>query len=106
MVAGLAGVVLLVGWQPEPWNASIIAGILACLAAAACYGVASVYAKARMGGVPSAAIALYSQLCAALVLAPALPFAAVPAMPAPLVAANVLAWRSPRQRSHTCSISG
>jgi drug/metabolite transporter (DMT)-like permease len=91
MALGLGGVVLLVGWQAEPWTAKMIAGILACLAAALCYGLASVYAKARMKGIPSAAIALYSQLAAALVLLPALPFAAVPQVPSPLVVGNVLA---------------
>ncbi|MGH8852358.1 MAG: DMT family transporter [Casimicrobiaceae bacterium] len=64
--------------------------VFACLAAALCYGLASVYVKARMQGVPSFAIALHSQLIAAVVLAPALPLATLPAMPTPLVAANVL----------------
>ncbi|HEY2862616.1 MAG TPA: DMT family transporter [Casimicrobiaceae bacterium] len=91
MALGLGGVALLVGWQPEPWTAQMIAGILACLAAALCYGLASIYAKARMKGIPSGAIALYSQLGAALVLLPALPFAAIPSTPSPLVVGNVLA---------------
>ncbi|HEY7943667.1 MAG TPA: DMT family transporter [Casimicrobiaceae bacterium] len=91
MGLGLAGVVLLVGWQPEPLSTPMLVAIFACLAAALCYGLASVYIKARMSGVPSFAVALYSQLGAAIVLAPALPFAALPAAPTSLVAANVLA---------------
>ncbi|MFI4951918.1 MAG: DMT family transporter [Burkholderiales bacterium] len=91
MGLGLAGVVLLVGWQPEPSSTPMLVAIFACLAAALCYGLASVYIKARMSGVPSFAVALYSQLGAAIVLAPALPFAALPAAPTSLVAANVLA---------------
>ncbi|TMH56694.1 MAG: DMT family transporter [Betaproteobacteria bacterium] len=64
---------------------------LACLAAAFCYGVASVYAKRNMRDVPSAAMALYSQLTAAIVLAPALMFVPLPSSPTPLVVGNVVA---------------
>ena len=42
-------------------------------------------------GVPSAATALYSQLTAAIVLAPALLLVPLPSPPTPLVIANVLA---------------
>lgn len=91
MALGLAGVVLLVGWQTEPLSASMLIASLACLAAALCYGIGSVYAKARMTGIPSFAIAVYSQLAAAIVLAPALPFVPPPSALSPLVAANVLA---------------
>ncbi len=75
MALGLAGVVLLVGWRPEPLTGLALASVFACLAAALCYGVASVYAKARMTGVPSFSTALYSQLVAAAVLTPSLPLA-------------------------------
>ncbi len=91
MALGLAGVALLVGWQAEPLSAATLVAALACLAAALCYGVASVYAKVRMTGIPSFAIAVYSQLAAAIVLAPALPLALPPGALSPLVAANVLA---------------
>ena len=53
MALGLTGVVLLVGWQAEPLSASALVASLACLVAALCYGVGSVYAKARMTGIPS-----------------------------------------------------
>jgi len=56
-----------------------------------CYGIASVYAKVRMTGVPSFSTALYSQLVAAAVLAPALPLAPVRGPITAMVAANVLA---------------
>jgi drug/metabolite transporter (DMT)-like permease len=91
MALGLAGVVLLVGWRPEPLSGVALAAVFACLAAALCYGIASVYAKVRMTGVPSFSIALYSQLAAAAVLAPALPFAPTQAPMTATVAANVLA---------------
>jgi drug/metabolite transporter (DMT)-like permease len=91
MGLGLAGVCVLVGWQPEPLTGSMLWAMLACLGAALCYGVASVYAKRRMTAIPSAAVALYSQLTAALVLAPTLAFVPFPEMPNLLVAGNVLA---------------
>ena len=91
MALGLAGVVVLVGWQPEPLSGMMLWATLACLAAALCYGIASVYAKQRMAAVPSSAIALYSQLAAAIVLAPALWLVPAPEPLTPLVAANVLA---------------
>jgi len=90
MAFGLGGVVLLVGWRPEPLTGLALAAVFACLAASLCYGIASVFAKARMTGVPSFSTALYSQLAAAVVLAPALPFAPVHGPITPIVAANVL----------------
>jgi drug/metabolite transporter (DMT)-like permease len=89
MALGLAGVVVLVGWQPEPLSGTVLRATLACLGAALCYGIASVYAKRRM--VASSAMALYSQLTAAAVLAPALLWVPVPAAPSLLVTMNVLA---------------
>jgi drug/metabolite transporter (DMT)-like permease len=88
MALGLAGVVVLVGWQADPGQGTTL-GVLACLAAALCYGIASVYAKRRM--TTSSAMALYSQLAAAVLLAPALAWAPAPGPLTPLVAANVLA---------------
>lgn len=91
MALGLAGVMLLVGWQAEPLSASALVASLAGLVAALCYGIGSVYAKAKMTGMPTFAIAVYSQLAAAIALAPALPLAPPPAAPSGLVIANVLA---------------
>jgi drug/metabolite transporter (DMT)-like permease len=91
MALGLAGVVLLVGWRPEPLTGLALAAVFACLVASLCYGIASVYAKVRMSGVPSFSTALYSQLAAAVVLAPALPLAPMQGPMTATVAANVLA---------------
>jgi drug/metabolite transporter (DMT)-like permease len=91
MALGLAGVVLLVGWRPEPITGLAFTAVFACLAAAMCYGIASVYAKVRMTGVPSFSTALYSQLAAAIVLAPTLAFAPMNGPITPIVAANVFA---------------
>src|ERR1700751_1613439 len=75
----VGGVVWLVGWHAEPLSEQVIAAAFACLAAALCYGVAGVYIKVRMSGVPSSTIALYSQFTAAIVLAPAAVATPVPA---------------------------
>jgi drug/metabolite transporter (DMT)-like permease len=91
MTLGLAGVALLVGWEREVLSGMALVAMLACLGAALCYGFASVYAKARMSGVPSASIALYSQLTAAVVLVSAVVASPVPALPSFVVIANVLA---------------
>jgi drug/metabolite transporter (DMT)-like permease len=91
MAIGLAGVAVLVGWHPEPLAPGAMLAMAACMAAALCYGVASVYAKARLTSVPSFSIALYSQLGAALALAPSLPLSPPAGSPSVLVVANVLA---------------
>jgi drug/metabolite transporter (DMT)-like permease len=91
MGLGLGGVVLLVGWRPEPLTGLALVAVFACLAAALCYGIASVYAKSRMAGVPSFSTALYSQLVAAIILAPALPLSPMQGTMTATVAASVLA---------------
>jgi drug/metabolite transporter (DMT)-like permease len=91
MAIGLAGVAVLVGWHPERLAPGTMLAIAACLSAALCYGIASVYAKRAMTGVPSFSIALYSQLGAALVLLPSLPLSPAPGALSGLVIANVLA---------------
>ncbi len=90
MALGLGGVVVLVGWSAQT-GVSVLPATLACLGAALCYGVASGYVKRRMAAVPSFAVALYSQLAAAIVLAPALPFVARPGVLTPVVLGNTLA---------------
>jgi drug/metabolite transporter (DMT)-like permease len=91
MAIGLAGVAVLVGWHPEPLAPRTMLAMAACMAAALCYGIASVYTKVKMTGVPSFSIALYSQLGAALVLAPSLRLSPPAGSPSALIVANVLA---------------
>ena len=91
MFLGIGGVVLLVGWQSQPPAGHTLVAVLACLSAALCYAVASVYVRVRMAKTPSFAIALYSQLAAAIVLAPAVPLAPPQGAVTPLVVANVVA---------------
>ena len=52
MMLGMVGVVVLVGWEPSAQSAATVLAILACLAASLCYGIASVYAKARLMASP------------------------------------------------------
>ena len=91
MTLGLVGVALLVGLQPEPMTWATALAIAACLAAALCYGLAGVYTKKRMQGVSSFALACGSQLSAAIILLPALPFAPVPGPVTAWVVFNVVA---------------
>jgi drug/metabolite transporter (DMT)-like permease len=91
MTLGIGGVLLLVGWSEQALAGMRLPATLACLAAAICYGVASVYAKRRMTALPSFAVALYSQLAAAVVLAPTLPWVPFPGPLTPLVVGNTLA---------------
>jgi drug/metabolite transporter (DMT)-like permease len=91
MALGFVGVMLIVGWSPHAPSGMMLPAMFACLGAALCYGVASVYVKRRITATPSFAIALYSQLTAAAVLAPALPFVPWPGPLTPLIAGNALA---------------
>jgi drug/metabolite transporter (DMT)-like permease len=91
MTLGLAGVALLVGLQPEPLTPATSIAVAACLVAALCYGLGGVYARKRMQGVPSLALACGSQVSAAIVLAPVLPFVSVPGPVTSWVAINVVA---------------
>ena len=91
MALGLTGVVVLVGWQPEPLDGATALAIAACLVAALCYGLAGVYTKRRMQGVSSNALACGSQVSAAILLVPVLPFTSVPGPVTGWVIANVVA---------------
>ncbi len=91
MALGLAGVALLVGLHPEALTRETVLAIAACLAAALCYGLGGVYAKKRMQGVPSFALACGSQLAAAIILAPVMPFTSIPGPVTSWVVFNVVA---------------
>jgi drug/metabolite transporter (DMT)-like permease len=91
MLLGLVGVALLVGLQPEPPSSDALLAVLACLCAAMCYALGGVYTKRRLKNVPSFTLALGSQLSAAIVLAPLLPFAPMPGPVTPLMIVNVVA---------------
>jgi len=91
MALGFSGVVLLVGWQSRQLDDNALLAIAACLLASLCYGIASVYARTQLQGLPSFSVALYSQMTAAAMLALVLPFAPLPTSVSPLVISNVTA---------------
>jgi drug/metabolite transporter (DMT)-like permease len=102
---GIAGVALLIGWNPTALDLPPLWAIAAVLAAALLYAVAGVYTRMVAHGIPPIATAAGSQLGAAFLV---LPFvAAVPpgAMPTPLEWLNVLAPRLPPRRLRSSSTS-
>lgn len=75
---GILGVVIVAGWSTLPFSTTLILAVGASLAAAASYGLASVYIKVSLGNkVSSLATATCSQFFAALFLLP-LTFVAPP----------------------------
>jgi drug/metabolite transporter (DMT)-like permease len=91
LLLGLLGVGVLVGWSPFPFSETLAVSVAASLAAAACYGIASVYTKVSVRGASSTAVATCSQVGAALVLLP-FTFVAPPEhTPTPIVVLAVTA---------------
>ena len=74
LFAGIAGVACLVWRGPEELTTQLLLSAGACLAAAFCYGLAGAYAKLNSAGIAAPMLATGSQLGAALVILPALPF--------------------------------
>jgi drug/metabolite transporter (DMT)-like permease len=91
LLAGVAGVSLLVGWNPAGTELPPAWSIAATLAAAALFGVAANYTRLKIRDIPPLATAAGSQLCAGTLLLPLV--AAVPpaAMPAPVAWASAAA---------------
>ena len=90
LVAGLAGVVLVSKAGPVVPDAWFSAAVAACLGAAICYGMSSIYMKKRVAGAKPLAIAAWSQVFAGLVLLPAVPFSPPTGPVTLLVVANAL----------------
>lgn len=91
LALGLLGVSVLVGWSPFPFSVTLAVSVAASLAAAACYGIASVYTKVYMHGASSKAVATCSQLGAALFLLPLTLVAPSKHAPTPIVLFAVVA---------------
>jgi drug/metabolite transporter (DMT)-like permease len=88
---GFAGVVVLVGRRPVTLTPDFGLAVAAGLLGALCYAIAAPYIKQNMAGVSSLAVTTGSQLGAALLLLPALPFT-IPQQPLTLtVAGSVVA---------------
>ncbi len=91
LVLGIAGVALVTRAGPVVPDAMFGWAIAAALAAALCYALAGIYIRRRVKGVKPMAIAGWSQLMAAVVLLPLVPFAPPPGSLTVVVAANLLA---------------
>lgn len=90
LLLGLVGVAVLVGLGPIPLTPVVLFSIGASLLATVSYGFAAVYTKVAAKGAQPLALALYSQLFAAGLLAPAVPFALPVAFPGEVVVLCVL----------------
>lgn len=90
MALGLAGVALLVGFDPAALRAGTFVAVALALGGSLSYGIATNYARTAKKVEPFAN-AHGSMAAAALMLAPALPFAPLPALPTATVAIAVLA---------------
>lgn len=90
LLLGTAGVALLVGFDDVSTRPGAALAVAAALAAALCYGIASLYAKSAKSVEPFAN-AHGTMWAAALFVLPALPFFPAPATPTPGVWAAVLA---------------
>jgi drug/metabolite transporter (DMT)-like permease len=88
---GFVGVVVLIGWQPIAANSSFFIAVAAGLWAALMYAIAAPYIKQTLVGTPPLVVATGSQLGAALVLLPALPFTVPNSLPSPQVILSVVA---------------
>jgi drug/metabolite transporter (DMT)-like permease len=62
LLAGLAGVCVMVGWSPAPMTRDTLLAVLAMLAGSASYAAAGIYARLRLRGLPTHALALGQQL--------------------------------------------
>lgn len=91
LLAGFAGVTLLIGLQPIEMSPRVIGSIVAGLLAAMMYAIAAPYAKHHLSGIPPLAIATTTQLGAAVALLPLLPFSVPSTTPSVTVALSVLA---------------
>jgi drug/metabolite transporter (DMT)-like permease len=91
LMAGAAGVALVSRAGPIVPDAAFTVAVAASLGAALCYALAGVWLKKRGAGLKPIAVAGWSQLFAAVVLAPAAAVAPLPLSVTPVVAANMLA---------------
>ena len=88
---GFVGVVILVGWKTVAATPTFFVAVFAGLFAALMYAIAAPYIKTHLNGVSSVVVTTGSQLGAALLLLPALPFTVPQQVPSPMVALTVLA---------------
>lgn len=90
LLAGITGVIILVGWSPLSLNGNALLSVLFSLSAALCYGIAGIFTAKRLKGIPPLDLAIGQQTAASLLL---LPFAAMnipTAMPSQAVVISIL----------------
>lgn len=90
-ILGFIGVVILVGLRNISVTPSFLMAVGAGLLAALMYAIAAPYIKQSMIGVPSLVVTTGSQLAAAVILVPALPFTIPHEAPSTTVVAAVIA---------------
>jgi drug/metabolite transporter (DMT)-like permease len=91
LLLGIAGIALLVGWNPAVHEVPPAWAMGATLAAALFYALAGVYTRLVAQGIPPIATAAGSQLASALVVLPFVTVVPPVAMPTPLEWLNVIA---------------
>ena len=88
---GFIGVVILVGWKAVETTPEFLTAIAAALSAALMYAIAAPYIKQNLAGVPSLVVTTGSQLGAALMMIPMLPFTIPQQTPSVQVVLSVFA---------------
>ena len=88
---GAIGVALVAGVSDNQLDPQFFLGVIACLAAAICYALGGIYQVKFASHTKPMGIAVGSQIAAALVLAPLIPFAEVQGPIAPIIVVNMLA---------------
>ena len=91
LMLGFVGVVIVVGWKTIDTTPGSLMAIVAALLAALMYAIAAPYIKQNLADVPSLVATTGSQLGAALIILPALPFTVPQQVPSPRVVISVLA---------------
>jgi drug/metabolite transporter (DMT)-like permease len=89
LVIGVAGVALVT--RPETGADLATPAVIAALAAAFCYGLASAYIRRWASAVPARGMAAGTQMAAGVLLIPFIALSPPPSAPTPLVAASMLA---------------
>src|SRR5215213_10700903 len=77
IVLGIAGVTVLVGWDPLPLNGLVLLAVAAMLIASLSYALGATYAKRSFSGIPPLGMAI-GQLCGAVALLLPLAVVSVP----------------------------
>ncbi|MEO0739762.1 MAG: EamA family transporter, partial [Cyanobacteria bacterium J06649_12] len=90
LMLGFVGVVIVVGWKTIDTTPGSLMAIVAALLAALMYAIAAPYIKQTLKDVPSLVATTGSQLGAALIILPALPFTVPQQAPSAKVVISVL----------------